>query len=302
MELLTGSVHPSDVQNRLEVASEFADRHFATVARREMVEAGIGRGQIETWIRVGRLHPRYPGVYAWGRPDLSVEGELAAGLLYAGKGSALTGLTMLWWRELLGRRPDRIHIDAPRDVASIDDLAIRHPGRISRSLHKGLPLAALPDALPVAAADLSFDSLRLVIARAEFHRVCSLAEIEAGLGHGRRGAAAVRHALSRHLPQLAKCVNRYERAFVLLCEAGSVEIPEPNPRIGRFRPDMLWERQGLIVELDGPHHLTAARQIDDAKRQRYLESLGYRVLRFTHEEVELDGERVLAVVRAALSA
>jgi hypothetical protein len=152
----------------------------------------------------------------------------------------------------------------------------------------------------VAAPALSFNSLRLVLARIEYHRVTSLATIEFALRPGRSGARAVRHALSRHLPQLAKCVNRHERRFVLLCEAGRVEIPEPNPRIGRFRPDMLWESHKLIVELDGPHHLTAARRVDDAKRQRYLESLGYRVLRFTHDEVEYEPARVLATVRAAL--
>jgi hypothetical protein len=154
----------------------------------------------------------------------------------------------------------------------------------------------------VAAPALSFNSLRLVLARIEYHRVCPLSQIESSFRPGRPGVRAVRHALSHHLPQLAKCVNRHERAFLLLCEAGQVEIPEPNPRIGRFRPDMLWERHKLIVELDSPGaHSSPAQLIADAKRQRYLESLGYRVLRFTHDEVAREPERVLATVRAALA-
>jgi hypothetical protein len=286
----------------LKAASELAAGQFATLARRQLLHRGIGDAQIRSWVRRGRLHPKYPGVYAWGRADLSVEGELAAGLLYAGKGSALGGLSMLWWRGLLGRRPHRIHIDAPGAVVSYRDLQIRHPLRICRSLHKGLPLAALPDALPVAAASLSHDALRLVIARAEFHQVCSLADIEAGLRRGRRGSTAVRRALSAHLPQLARCESGLERAFVLLCEAGRVEIPEPNVRIGRYRPDMLWESARLIVELDGDRaHSTPAQRQADARRQRHLESLGHRVLRFGDEELQREGNRVLAEVRAALA-
>lgn len=84
---------------------------------------------------------------------------------------------------------------------------------------------------------------------------------------------------------------------MLLCEAGGVEIPEPNARIGRYRPDMLWEGAKLIVELDG-----GAGALDaGAARQRHLESRGYRVLRFAHDEVEREPGRVLSQVRAALA-
>lgn len=296
------SADPGSTRIAVKTGSELAERRFAAVARRDLLAHGIGDARIRSWVRGGRLHPKYPGVYAWGRGDLTEEGELAAGLLYAGRGSALTGLSMLWWRELLGRRPDRIHIDAPGKVSSYADLEIRHPLEIRRSVHRGLPVAALPDALPVAARHLSPNALRLVLARAEFQHVCTLAEIEAGLRQGVRGGAAVRAALSAHLPQLARCANRWERAFVLLCEAGGVEIPEPNARIGRYRPDMLWEGAKLIVELDGgPAHSTPAQRAADAARQRHLESCGYRVLRFAHDEVEREPERVLSDVRAALA-
>jgi hypothetical protein len=286
----------------LERAGKRARRQFEVVARSQLLADGIGRRRVDSWRRRGRLHDIYPGVYAWGRPDLPVEGELAAGLLYAGKGSALGGLSMLWWRQLLGRRPSHIHIDAPGGVASIEDLRIRHPSRIRRGAFGGLPIAAPEDALLVAASELSLDSIRLVLSRIEFHRVCPLTNIEAALGAGRPGSRAIRSALSRHLPQLARCANRWERNFVLLCEAGRVEIPEPNVRIGRYRPDMLWEEAKLIVELDGPGaHSTPAQLHSDAARQRWLESLGYRVLRFSHAEVEREPDRVLATVRAALA-
>ncbi len=253
-------------------------------------------------MRSGRLHRVYPGVYAWGRAELAPDGCLAAALLYAGEGSALGGLSMLWWRGLLGRQPHRIRVDAPGAVASIAGLEIRHPLGIRRSMHRGLPIVAAPDAIIASASSLSHNALRLVIARVEFHRLATLSAIERAVRPGRHGGAAVRAALAAHLPQLARCENRLERGFVLLCESGEVEIPEPNVRIGRYRPDMLWKDQRLIVELDGARaHSTAAQRANDARRQAYLESLGFRVERFEPDDVFVTGARTLAQVRAALT-
>lgn len=281
--------------------AELASRQFGTIARRQLLAAGFARSRVDRWLRDGRLHRRYPGVYAWGRPELPPEGELAAGLLFAGHGSALTGLSALWWLELLGRRPDRMDIDAPGRGRIHRHLLIRHPAEIERRFHRGLPIAALPRCLLLAGELLRHDSLRLVLARAEFRRHLDLRALQSALEQGPRGARALRAAMDAHLPQLALCANGFERRFVLLCESHGLEIPEPNARIGRYRPDMLWRSRRLVVELDGEDaHSTAAQFAADARRQSYLESLGFTVLRFTWAEVEFMPERVVAITRAHL--
>lgn len=282
-------------------AGELADRHFGAVARWQLLRDGFTSAQIGHWLAAGRMFRRYPGVYAWGRPDLPEKGELAAGLLFAGHGAALGGLSCLWWLALLGRRPDLIHIDAPGRCRSRQDLQIRHPRAIRRNFRRGLPVTDLPSALLVASADLSHDSLRLVLARAEFERILSLAALQSSLGSGRPGSGALRRAMDAHLPQLAKCVNPFERDFVLLCERFRLPIPEPNVRIGRFVPDMLWEESKLIVELDGEDaHSTPAQLLADAERQRWLEARGYVVLRFSWDDVHKRPAWVAERVRAAL--
>lgn len=290
-------------QSATKRAGEIAATGFGSLARRRLLAEGLSGDLVDGWLRRGLLHPRYPGVYAWGREDLTTEGELAAALLYAGKGAALTDLTMLWWLELLGRRPRLIYVDAPGRARSRQDIHIRHPRRVERRFHRGLPVVPLPTALLVAAPRLSFNALRLVLARAEFHHHLSLPELEIALGRGRSGSAPLRAAMDRHLPQLARCANRTERRFVLLCESGGVEIPEPNERIGRYRPDMLFREAGLIVEIDGPDaHSTPAQLAADTRRQAELEARGYRFLRFHPEDVRLRGAWVLAAVRAELAA
>lgn len=256
---------------------------------------------IRSWLRSGRLHGCHPGVYAFGRADLGLEGELAAALLLAGPGAALGGLTALWWRDLLHRRPTRIQIDAPGRASSRPGILIRHPGEITRMERRGLPVASLPDALLAAAGSLRPDSLRLVLARAEYERQLDLAQLGRALAGGRRGAAAVRAALDAHLPQLACCASPLEREFLLLCERHRLPLPEVNPRVGRYRPDMLWREAKLIVELDGSRaHGTTAQLAADRRRQGELERLGYLVVRFSADGVRRHPGDVVARLRPLL--
>jgi very-short-patch-repair endonuclease len=284
-------------------ANELIAEQFGPIARRQLLAVGFTSERVRSSVRTGRLHPtRFPGVYAAGRPDLPEEGDLSAALLFAGHGAALTGISCLWWRGYLHRRPDQIHTDTPTRSRSYADLRIRHPRSMDRAWHRGLPITPLATALLAATEHLAHDSLRLVLGRAEFDRGLSLCDLEAALGPGIAGSRKLRRAMDAHLPQLAKCANRWERAFVLLCEKRRLPIPEPNEPIGRFRPDMLWEGHRLIVELDGPGaHSTPAQLANDAKRQRWLESQGYRVIRFTHDEVTYQPDWVAARVRAALA-
>ena len=54
----------------------------------------------------------------------------------------------------------------------------------------------------------------------------------------------------------------------------------------------------LVVELDGDTH--GAQESYDAGRTRFLESKGYRVLRFSNRDVMQDIESVLATIAASL--
>lgn len=69
-------------------------------------------------------------------------------------------------------------------------------------------------------------------------------------------------------------------------------------RIGPYYADFACAEAMLVVELDGSQHLE---QVDcDAARTRFLESLGYRVLRFWNDEVMVRTEDVLEAILAAL--
>ena len=69
-----------------------------------------------------------------------------------------------------------------------------------------------------------------------------------------------------------------------------------NVRVGRFTVDFLWREQRLVVETDG-YLAHRGRQAfrDDRSRELELGGLGFRVLRFSDEQV---GERAGAVAAA----
>ena len=65
-----------------------------------------------------------------------------------------------------------------------------------------------------------------------------------------------------------------------------------------FIVDFVAARASLIVEVDGPQH--ALHRARDARRDRNLERLGYRVLRLDAELVVEELPRALECIRAAL--
>ena len=68
---------------------------------------------------------------------------------------------------------------------------------------------------------------------------------------------------------------------------------------GRFIVDFVAPAARLAVEVDGPYH--ACRQAADARRDRVLARLGYRVLRLEAELVLTRPEEAVARIVAALT-
>ena len=56
----------------------------------------------------------------------------------------------------------------------------------------------------------------------------------------------------------------------------------------------------LVIELDGSQHNTDAHKVRDEQRTRWLESEGYRVIRFWNNDLTRNMDGVLETVYAAL--
>ena len=70
-------------------------------------------------------------------------------------------------------------------------------------------------------------------------------------------------------------------------------------RVGRYITDFACLERLLVVELDGSQHLDAAEH--DAARTRFLETRGFRVLRFWNDDVLRKMDGVLDAISIALA-
>lgn len=68
--------------------------------------------------------------------------------------------------------------------------------------------------------------------------------------------------------------------------------------IGNYIPDFVCIKKKLIIELDGGQHVEQVEY--DAERTKYLESQGYKVIRFWNNEVLNDINGVIRNIQFAL--
>jgi very-short-patch-repair endonuclease len=102
-------------------------------------------------------------------------------------------------------------------------------------------------------------------------------------------------------PRLTR--SEAERRMLRLIRAARLPVPATNARVGRFEVDALWERERLIVEVDGfAFHGSRPAFERDRRRDAELLTLGYRVLRVTWRQLVDEPEAVVALIAAAISA
>jgi len=70
--------------------------------------------------------------------------------------------------------------------------------------------------------------------------------------------------------------------------------------IGQYIADFVCLQENLIIEIDGLIHQLPNVKSNDEERTKWLESKGFRVLRFTNEEVFGDADNVITKVKSAL--
>jgi len=69
--------------------------------------------------------------------------------------------------------------------------------------------------------------------------------------------------------------------------------------IGRFIVDFVSIKHKLVIELDGSQHLEQGER--DTERTQYLESQGYKVIRFLNDKVINDIEGIICAIEFVLN-
>ena len=90
-----------------------AGRQHGVVSYEQLLRAGVSSSTVSRWVRVGRLHRLYRGVYAVGHTDLSDEGRILAAVLACGDGAVASHGSAAYLWGLSPTCPSLVHVTIP---------------------------------------------------------------------------------------------------------------------------------------------------------------------------------------------
>jgi very-short-patch-repair endonuclease len=126
-------------------------------------------------------------------------------------------------------------------------------------------------------------------------------------GRGRRGVGIMRRLLDDRGPAFVAPESELERKLLAVLTAAGLPVPRRQVWAGgermAGRVDFAYPDRSLVVEADGRrHHMSRLDFESDRRRDNWLMASGWRVLRFTWEQVHSEPDEVVRLVREALRA
>jgi hypothetical protein len=283
-------------------AVDLAAEQDGITSRRQLREFGLSRFDVRTEIRAGRWQMPSPMTIAVFTGALSPRQQWWVSLLETGcQAAALDGATALQAAGLKGyetsttiscphgakpRRPDRVAVHVTE---------WRHTGDLIRV---GIPRVR-PEAAAVRGALWAGTDRQaaLILVLAVQQRLTTATRMAAELGRIQRHPR--RRLLNRLVADIADGAQALgELDFATLCR--QYGLPRPSRQVLRPGPedrsylDVYFDDYGLVVEIDGIHHLLGLNPLDDALRQNELTLVSDAVLRIPLLGVRLQPARFMA--------
>ena len=266
-------------------------------------QAGMSDSAVQRRVQSGRWRRCGLGVYfADDRPFTSAA-RIRAAVWVRGPQAAASGLAAAWWLGLMTTVPERIEVTVPRNShgRSTAGCRIRRRDLHARDVteHRGLRVTALP--LTVLEAAVCRGGGPAVMDRA-LQRRLGLVDLQRAQrrNSGRYGSRKARLLLAAAADGAR---SEAERLFGALLREAGITGWLTNQRVGSYEVDYTFPGARVAVEIDGfAFHSDPEAFQNDRKRQNALALMGWQVLRFTWLDLTTQPYRVIAEVRAAISA
>lgn len=293
------------------IARFAADRH-GVFSRREAIALGATAAIIRRRIETGRWARLYRNVYRLaGVPETWHQRLLAACLAWDGVASHRSAAAV--WG-LAGVTPRALEITVPAARRR------RAEGVIVRRAHlrgsdvtkrHGIPVTTVARTLLDVAAVADGETLEIALDDASNRHLVTLArlrrDVDAWSHHGMRGVTALRSLVDERDPVSRHAESPLETRLHRLLRKAGIEEPVRQYVVrheGRFiaRVDLAFPQHRLALEADGyVAHSGRRRWQRDLARGNALTQIGWRVLRFSSEDMRRMPDWVVGQVMAALA-
>lgn len=289
------------------VVAALANRQHGVAARRQLLDAGITRHEIDHRLMLGRLHALHHGVFAVGHRRLTREGHWMAAVLAAGPNAVLSHRAA---GALLGLRPSE-HLDVTvptyRKRPGIRIHTSPLPPDEVTSL-QAIPVTTVPRTLFDLASTLPPHQVERAANEAEIRGLTdplSLADLVARYPR-RPGSPVIKSIIERLEAGTTITRSELEARFLALIRESGLPPSSPNTKVLGYECDFVWREQAVVVELDGAAvHQTRTAFYRDRARDRALQARGWRVIRVTWGDLERDpgalATDLMRILRAPVS-
>lgn len=301
-------MHETGAEHTDRVIGELAGSQHGVVARRQLLDLGIGPGAISTRLTRGYLHAVHHGIYAVGHPVLTRYSRWMAAVLACGPGAVLShrSAAALWGLLNVSTQPE---VTRPGRFRKRPGIAA-HFGAVpadERTVREGIPVTSVPRAILDLAGLGARRQVQRVMYEAEVRQLTDEFSVPDLLARypRRAGAPLLQELLTDGPAVRGTPINRIEDRFADLLDQHNVPQPRFNPHLSvagrQFRPDCLWQQDKLLVELDGAAvHGTRKAFEGDRERDRILLAAGYRTMRVTWRQLEREPDSLITHLRSVL--
>lgn len=293
-----------------------AGRQHGVVTREQLRRAGLSDDQVDSWVRDGRVHRVFRGVYAVGSVSITEQGRIQAAALVCGRQGVVSHRNAAFLLGIGERSPRVIDLIAPRkrghEIDGIRVHGVAYPAGHELVRVSGIVCTSVARTAVDLAGVYGDDKLRETFERAAAAGVLDFGAIEGVLAAGgkRLGAPALRRVIEEWRPvaetaRYSTVRSLFEAKLLPLVAVADLPTPRINAPVRTaeriLEVDLLWDDERFVVEADSRrHHATEVAFERDRKRDLELMEVHYEVLRVTWKQVEREPQKVFAVVRSEL--
>lgn len=279
-------------------------RQHGVVARRQLLNEGLSDRMIDRRLRSGHLVREYSGVYRVGGAPTSQLADWMAAVFAAGQEARLSHLSAahLWG---LVDRSGLPHVTRRSGGVGSGRICVHHCPHMfvdEGAVERDIPVTTVARTLADLAGSLGERRLSACLNEARRLEIFDLGEMRRLMARqpNRRGLGTLKKLVDRIDPELLPTRSELEDLFLALCIRAGLPLPERNIVLDGFEIDCIWPDRKLIVELDGYRYHHHRRELDTARDLYFLER-GFQTIRITYRTLMDRPEKVVRVLREALT-